>query len=361
MKHFTFAFIAVILFLIYHPMLGQSSDRQYVVVLDAGHGGKDPGNRGNGYIEKDIALKVTLKVGEILKKHKDIKVVYTRTTDVFVELDQRAKIANHEDADLFVSVHLNSFRKPSVYGTETFVLGTYRNKDNLDIAMRENSVIYLEEDYKETYNGFDPTDPASYIGMTLMQEEYLEQSILLADNIQRQYTNKLKRHDRGVKESGFLVLRETFMPSVLTEIGFLTNKTEGAYLNSAQGQNQISQSIAQGIVDYKNALNLHATQVSQGAATTTTTPATGVSFKIQLAVGSKPLETAPFNFKGLQNVERDQEGKLYKYYYGNTPDYLKAQEMLREAREKGYPEAFLVAYRNGQKISVEEALKLNAK
>src|SRR5699024_5653716 len=269
--------------------------------------------------------------------------IYTRKTDVFIPLHKRADIANKAKADLFVSIHLNAVGNAQPHGTETFVLGgSADNKKNLDIAMKENSVIYLEDDYKETYNGFDPSDPASYIGMTLMQEEYLDQSIVLADYIQKEYTNKLKRVDRGVKKAGLLVLRETYMPSVLTEIGFLTNRAEGQYLNSKKGQKEIAKSIAEGITNYKKALNYYEEE-SFADEITGEDLYENIKFRIQIGVGSKPLETAAYNFKGLEGVDRIKEGDFYKYYYGNTSDYLNIQSLNQEVKEKGFSEAFIVA------------------
>lgn len=362
MKHLIFSIFVLLSLLTYGQSADNSYNSQFVVVIDPGHGGKDPGNMGNGHKEKDIALKVGLKVGDLLKKDKDIKVIYTRTTDKFISLAGRAKIANDAKADLFISIHLNSFRTSSPHGTETFVLGTHRNKDNLDIAIKENSVIYLEEDHEETYNGFDPTDPASYIGMTLMQEEYLDQSIVLADYIQKKYTKKLRRTDRGVKKAGFLVLRETYMPSVLTELGFLTNKAEGRYLNSKKGQEDMAYSLTEGILKYKKALNLHESekQADFNDKSEESLATADILFRVQIGVGSTPLETAPYNFKGLEGVERLKEGEFYKYYFGRSSDYLKIQDINREAKKQGFPEAFIVAFENGEKISIETALKSKA-
>ena len=227
---------------------------KFVIVLDAGHGGHDPGNMGNKYIEKDIALNVVLKIGKQLEKNPNIKVVYTRKTDVFIELDKRGEIANKAKADLFVSIHCNSFHTQA-NGTETFVLGLHRNKTNLEVAKKENSVILLEENYHEKYAGYDPNSPESIIGLTLMQEEYLDQSIQLADYIQKSFKNKLKRKSRGVKQAGFIVLHQTVMPSVLIELGFLTYKKEGAYLNSKKGQDEMSKSIVESILEYKKSID----------------------------------------------------------------------------------------------------------
>lgn len=361
MKKFSLYFFLLCGILLLNQELAWSQNKTFVVVLDAGHGGKDPGNRGNGYKEKDIALKVVLEVGKILKKDKDIKVLYTRTTDKFVTLDDRAKIANDANADLFVSVHCNA-HSSNAQGTETFVLGLHRNEDNLKIAMKENSVIYLEDDYEVVYDGFDPSSPASYIGMTLMQEEYLDQSILLADYVQKQFTNTLKRVNRGVKQAGFLVLRKTFMPSVLVETGYLTNKQEGRYLNSPAGQAKMATSIAKGVVDYKNSINLSATEVKyKNDFKKSEKEYPLITFKVQIAAGSKPLELAPYNFKGLKGVSRKLEGKLYKYYYGSTSNYDEIQRLLQQAKSAGFSKSFLVAFKEGDKISVNDALKTKRK
>ncbi len=363
LKYIVFSIIAFFSVLSFGQTSGNSSNNQFVVVIDPGHGGKDPGSQKHGYIEKRIALNVALEVGKKLEKNKNIKIIYTRKTDVFIPLHKRADIANKAKADLFVSIHLNAVDNLQPHGTETFVLGgAADNEKNLDIAMKENSVIYLEDDYKETYNGFDPSDPASYIGMTLMQEEYLDQSIVLADYIQKEYTNKLKRYDRGVKKAGLLVLRETYMPSVLTEIGFLTNKAEGQYLNSEKGQKEIANSIAEGITNYKKALSNYQDEIGEDFANEIQGEGLheNIRFRVQIGVGSKPLETAAHNFKGLKGVERIKEGEFYKYYYGNTNDYLSIQSLNREAKEQGFPEAFIVAFENGEKISIEKALQKKA-
>ena len=193
-----------------------------------GSRGKDTGNRGNGYYEKHIALNITKAIGKQLEKTGTMKVLYTRQDDRFIELKNRAKIANEADADLFVSIHCDAFTSPKAYGAGTFVLGLHRNKDNFRIAQKENSVIFLEDDYETTYDGFDPNNPESVISLVLMQEAYLGQSIEAASTIQKSFVTNLNRKDRTVKQAGFLVLRETYMPSVLVEVGFLTNKKKGS-------------------------------------------------------------------------------------------------------------------------------------
>ena len=244
-KQFIHLFVFVFLFFSSNSFT-QNVKNEFVVVVDAGHGGKDPGNRGNGYFEKNIALNIALNVGEILTQNK-VKVVYTRTKDVFVDLYKRAQIANNANADLFISIHCDAHNS-NAYGAGTFVLGLHANERNFKIAQKENSVIYLEENYEQKYDGFDPNNPESVISLVLMQEEYLDQSIVAANYIQEFFVKDLNRRDRKVKQAGFLVLRNTYMPSVLIEAGFLTNKTEGQYLNSSKGQKEISASISKAIL-----------------------------------------------------------------------------------------------------------------
>ncbi|WP_432410705.1 N-acetylmuramoyl-L-alanine amidase family protein [Rasiella sp. SM2506] len=347
---------------------GKKNDttKPFVVVLDAGHGGKDSGNRGNGFYEKDIVLDVTLQVGRLLEKQPNIKVVYTRTTDVFVDLNKRGPIANKVDADIFVSIHCNS-HKTQAYGVETFVMGVDKSGQNLETAKKENEVIFLEENYEETYAGFDPSSPESLIGLTLMQEEYLDQSILLAGLIQNNIINNLKRKDRSVKSAPFWVLHSSYMPSVLVELGFLTNNNEGPYVNSKKGRKELANEIANGILNYKKNISL-ATDSSQNPViteeeidkaieTTEKNEYKGVEFRVQLAASAKKLDTKPSNFKGLKDVDRKKEDGLYKYYYGETSDYNKIQLMKTFAQEKGYSSCYVVAFEDGRKKNLSEVLK----
>lgn len=346
--------------------LSKNINDPFVVVLDAGHGGKDPGNTGNGYKEAEIALSVALKIGAELEKNPGIKVIYTRNKDVFVELRERAAIANRADADLFVSIHCDAFNNDA-HGAGTFVLGLHKTQANFEIAKKENEVIFLEENYEETYAGFDPSSPESFIGLTLMQEEYLDQSILLASLIQNNFTNSLKRKDRSVKQAGFWVLHNTYMPSVLIETGFLTHKGEGAYLNSKKGQNEIGMEIAKAILTYKNSLEIatsntknpiiEESEIDKAIESTEAKIYEGVIFKVQLAASSKKIETKPYNFKGLKDISRIKESGLFKYYYGATSDYNKIQLMKKYAREKGYPSSYIVAFKDGKKLKLSEVLK----
>ncbi|MDH5398567.1 MAG: N-acetylmuramoyl-L-alanine amidase [Cyclobacteriaceae bacterium] len=224
------------------------------IVIDAGHGGKDPGTMGATAREKDIALNIALKLGGYLEKHAPgTEVIYTRKSDTFIPLRGRSEIANKNGADLFVSVHVNAIGgKQSVYGTETYVMGLHKTGDNLNVAMRENAVIQKEEDYETHYDGFDPNSDASYIIFDLYQSAYLESSLVLAEKIQSQFKNRVQRRDRGVKQAGFLVLWQTYMPSVLVEVGYITNPDEEKYLASDRGQSLIASGIFRAIRDYKN-------------------------------------------------------------------------------------------------------------
>lgn len=330
-----------------------SAQKTYTVVLDAGHGGKDSGNTGNGYVEKNIALKVTLLAGKKLQKNKDIKVVYTRKNDSYPPLWKRGEIANKAKADLFVSIHCDAYQpRPQAFGFGTFVLGLRGNQKNLEIAKRENAGILLEDDYEKRYKGFNPNSIESAIGLSLLQEENLDKSLAFASMMQQISVQKLRRKDRKVKQDNFQVLRETIMPSVLIELGFLTNRKEGSYLNSKKGQEQMATAIAEAIQTYFKNLKLNTVE-PKDVEEFIENPI----FKIQIAAGKRKLDAKPYNFKGLKNVERVSVGSLYKYYYGNTENYEVAKKHLKEVKKKGYSSAFLVAFKGGKKISVEEALK----
>ncbi len=337
----------------------------FVVVLDAGHGGKDGGKYHNGLKESNIALSITLKVGALLEKDPNFKVIYTRKKDVFVNLHERGAIANRADADLFVSIHCNAHNSQA-HGAETFVLGLHANERNMEVAKKENEVIFLEDNYEENYAGYDPNRPESLIGLEILQAEYLDQSIMLAGLVQNNFANKLKRKDRSVKQAGFIVLHQSYMPSVLIETGFLTNKKEGAYLNSKKGQNELASSIAEAVKSYRQNLALATSdtqnpvitqdEIEEAIESTEEKIYDGVTFKVQLAASSTKLDTKPYNFKGLQEITRNEENGLYKYYYGETSDYNKILLMKTFAREKGYPSSYVVAFRDGEKVKLADIL-----
>lgn len=353
--------------------------------MDAGHGGKDPGNSYHGYVEKDIALKTTLKVGEYLEHEKDFEVVFTRKTDVFIELVNRPKVANKINANLFVSIHCNSVKNFEPEGTETFVMGLSRSNMNLEVAKNENSVILLEENYKKTYEGFDPKKPETFIGLKLVQEENLNSSITLASHIQDNFTNNLNRKTRGVKQQPLWVLDAAYMPGVLIELGFLSNTDEGAFLNSDEGQSKMARQIADAIIRYKrdyfsefttNTVEVKSVEVaSKKELSVNEVPVKPIkkeevevpiqneekesvvvvngTYKIQLFASSKKKDLTSREFKGLNPVSYTFENNLYKYFYGDTMELNVAKLLSQEAKKKGFKDAFVVVFTDGKATSIK--------
>lgn len=353
-----------------------AQNKKFKVVLDAGHGGKDYGATYHGNIEKNIALKTVLKIGAILEKESDIEVVYTRNTDVFVELDERANIANKSKGHLFISIHCNANANQTADGNETFVMGITRNAANLEVAKKENAVVTLEKNYKIKYDGFDPKKPESVMGLSIQQEENLEQSIAIASKIQEAFIKYTGNKNRGVKQAGFLVLRKITMPRILVEMGFVSHKTEGAFLNSENGQDKLAEAISTAILSYKKesfTLETPKKEVEkiekkeevkkeepikkEVAPAEKTVAHDAVIFSVQIATSTKKLETIPSNFKGLKSITVEKENALYKYFYGSVNEHKAAKELLKEAQAKGYSSAFIVATKNGKKISISEAIK----
>lgn len=333
------------------PVDSLAVQNQFVIVLDAGHGGDDPGNLGSGLQEKVIALDVTKRVGELLSKHREVKVIYTRTDDTFVKLRERARIANDAKADLFVSIHCNSVGTPHAHGTETFVLGLNRQAENLNVVKNENAVILLEEDYEEHYAGFDPNDPASFATSLLVQEDYLDDSIEAAAIVQKDLTANIKLRNRGVKEGNLAVLRLSYMPSILIEIGFLTNPKEAKFLSSSRGKEKTAQSIYQSLYAYVKSRDKNFSRITENAITPE--PADdSVHFKVQISASSRDLDTTPQNFKGLRNVSKVKSGMIIRYYAGDTASYQEIKQVQRDVLDKGFDGAFIVAFRNGKKIDL---------
>jgi N-acetylmuramoyl-L-alanine amidase len=357
---------------------GQSSN--FKVTLDAGHGAHDFGAVYNGHVEKNIALAVVLKVGKLLEANSKVDVTYTRKTDVFIDLVERANIANRANANIFVSIHCNANRNTAADGTETYVMGMNKVASNLEAAKKENSVITLEKDYKRKYEGFDPNSPETMIGLTLMQEEYLDNSISLASKIENSFDRLGKRiRGGGVKQAPFMVLHKAYMPRVLVEMGFISNYIEGNLLDSEEGQNEIAKAIASAIISYKNeyygngGVETNETRPSQKSAENNSKDSSApvepkktivkqdnynILFKVQISASSRKMELKPTNFKGLNNISIDFDNSIYRYMYGETSDYNEAMKLLDQAKEKGYGSAFLIAFKNGKKISVQEAIKL---
>ncbi|MDI1255713.1 MAG: N-acetylmuramoyl-L-alanine amidase [Flavobacterium sp.] len=380
-KYFT------LLFLCTGMLTAFAQSGKFKVTLDAGHGGKDWGAVYSGHVEKNVALGIVLKVGKILESTPSINVNYTRKTDVFIDLIERANIANRADANIFVSIHCNANKNTAADGTETYVMGMSKSASNLAVAKSENEVITMEKDYKEKYDGFDPNSPESMIGITIEQELYMENSIALASKVQSRFRDDLKKKSRGVKQAPYMVLHKAAMPRVLIETGFISNPKEGAALDSEEGQQEIAQAIADAIISYKKeyygsganesedkpSLKIEKTPESEVAPKQDipvktpekpkpeepkTTAIGEVVFKVQISASGKKLDPTPSNFKGLKNISVSNDGgSLYKYMYGETTDYEAAKQNLAEAKAKGYDSAYLVAFRDGKKISIQEAIK----
>jgi N-acetylmuramoyl-L-alanine amidase len=383
------------------------ADNDYVlktVVIDAGHGGKDPGAVCKNGKEKDITLSIALKLGKYIEKNfPDVKVIYTRNTDEFIELHRRATTANTNNADLFISIHANSSKKSDPYGSETYVMGLNKTAGNLAVAKTENEVILKEDDYSNQYEGFDPNSPEAYIIFSLYQNAFIEQSLNLASKIQDQFRVRVGQLDRGVKQAGFLVLWKTTMPSILIEVGFISNPKESAFILSEEGQIYLSSAIFRAFRDYKNemegkglvkplphddqqipdinnplqkdtssaliqndSLKNNISAHSDHPLTNPDTIAgknevpvllyTSIVFKVQIATSDKQLKTVPENFKGLKGVEELKDGNKFKYLVGNCRYYEEVLKLQNEVR-KNYPDAFTVAYKDGKKIPVIDAVK----
>lgn len=364
-RYLSLAFIGLIILL----PCRVSAQEKFIIVLDAGHGGKDPGAVNGKNQEKTINLNVTLRVGQLLEQNcPDVKVIYTRKTDVFVELYKRADIANKAGADLFVSIHTNAAKSSSAYGAETYLLGVEENRTsaNLNVAVEENKAILYESDYETHYEGYDPNSPESQIIFEFMQSEYTKESLKVATMVQNGMIGEPKRHDRGVHQAGYLVLWKSAMPSILIELGFISNPNEVKYLTSAQGVEELSQSIYKAFVNYiSDVKGKSPVATVQTAAPVQAKPDTPVVqtksdkpvFKIQFMTTPDQLPLTDSRFKGYQSVECHKDGKLYKYTCGNTGSYNEILKTQTEVRRK-YKDAFIIALLNGERISISEAKKL---
>ena len=337
------------------------------VVLDAGHGGNDPGALGSKCKEKDIALDVVLKTGALIKQHyPDVKVIYTRDRDVFVKLIDRAHIANSNQADLFISVHCNSTANSSVTGAETFVMGLSKSTANLETAKKENASILLEANYMENYDGFNPNSDEDYIAMTLFQSAYMEQSLKMAEKVQHQLTGNIcKRSDRGVKQAGFLVLYKASLPSILVELGFLSNRTEESYLMSDEGKKNMANAIFSAFKEYKTEFESNNTASSPPTTTTPTTPSTtphntntnedtkSLVYYVQIAASKKPLIIK--SFKNVTNVIEKRYNGNYIYLTSMTSAVETAKKNLDSIKKKGYKDAFIIAFMGDKRLTLKEA------
>lgn len=346
------------------------------VVIDAGHGGKDPGAKGLQSDEKDIVLSIALKLGKYINdNHKDVEVVYTRKDDVFVEVFRRADIANENNADLFISIHANASPNKRAYGTETYAMGLHTSKENLEVARKENKAILFEDDYSTRYEGYDPNSPESFIVFSLMQNTFLYQSLDFASHIQNQFTERVKRFNRGVKQAGFLVLWRTTMPSVLIEVGFISNPDEEKYLMSEQGQDHLASAIYRAFRDYKDAIEKRSNGSTQSVqfgkpANVIEKPVIQVTnhpqpetekknelfFRVQVSASSNQTSLDSEIFSGMKDISEFFSGGVYRYTVGRAETIAEATELRKKVNER-FPDAFLVASLNGKLISVQEAMK----
>lgn len=391
-------YICICLGLLTFPFCISSTEaKDFVVVIDAGHGGHDPGAIGKMSKEKNINLNVALKLGKQIQKNcRDVKVVYTRTRDVFIPLNRRAEIANDAKADLFISIHTNALaNNRTAKGASTWTLGLAKSDANLEVAKRENSVILYESDYKTRYAGFNPNSAESYIIFEFMQDKYMSQSVHLASLIQKQFRHTCQRVDRGVHQAGFLVLKASAMPSILVELGFISTPEEERYLNTEAGTTSLSNGIFRAFLNYKREQEIRLNGSSQTIipedspkievevtvdtdtapvknkenarqenkqipiraekAVVNQTERTAPVFKIQILTSSRPLAKNDKRLKGLKDVEYYKEGGIYKYTYGASTDYNKVLRTKRTISAQ-FKDAFIIAFKNEEKINVNTAI-----
>lgn len=367
-----------------HPVPGRKIRK---VVIDAGHGGHDPGAVGKKYRESNIVLSLSKKLGTLIKSsYPDIEIIYTRTTDEFVELYRRAKIANTAKADLFISLHCNASESPTPCGTETWVMGLHKSAANLEVARLENATILMEDDYENQYDGFDPNSPEAYILFSLFQNLYLEQSLDFASKIQYQFDKHLGRVNRGVKQAGFLVLYKTTMPGILVEAGFISNPTEEEYLGSENGQNALAGGIFKAFQEYKKSVEGELAETGEPPvpeplpvqrdtvakaqhhgnphreaprdSVVNTPKPDEVYLRVQFMASSEKKKTDGSDFKGIQDIRFYQQNGIFKYTSGNFTTMDEAVKRQHELQQLGFRDAFVVAFRNEDRITPAEALQL---
>ncbi len=365
----------------------QEKDNGYkirTIVIDPGHGGMDPGSAGKQATEKEVVLAIALKLGKYIENNMpDIRIIYTRKSDEFIPLYQRAEIANSNKADLFISIHANGTTNPMVSGTETLVLGLHRSGENFEVAKKENSVILLEDDYNTRYEGFDPNSPESYIIFSLMQNLYFKQSFNIAALIQDQFRERAQRKDRSVKQQGLLVLARTSMPGILIETGFITNPDEEKYLMSDEGQDLIAAAIYRAFRDYRKIIESRSSfalasrsdnlgseadsgvtvvseELSEGKVEEkpeqNQKPPSGVEFKVQIAASTKPISRGSHLFKGLTGVTEYHVGDIYKYAVGSSPTFQDIIPFSKQIRDR-FPDAFIIAVKESGVIPLDQALQ----
>ena len=356
-----------------------AANKRFTLVIDPGHGGHDAGARGAISMEKNINLTVALRFGKYVEQNMpEVRVIYTRKQDVFIPLHERANIANRANADLFISVHTNALPAGKVArGFETYTLGMHRAKDNLDVAMRENSVISMEKGFEQVYEGFDPKSSESYIIFEFIQGKNMERSVELARMIQRSVCDSGCRPDKGVHQAGFLVLRETSMPSCLIELGFITTPDEERLLNDNAKVDDIAKGIYEAFAKYKNKYDRSVSVPYRAANRQESTlpkivpdsykeapaakkavpaPKDAPVFKLQIFVGNRNLRKGDAHFKGETEFDSFQEGNLVKYTLGASTNYNEIYRLRKEKMEK-FPEAFIIAFKNGKKYDVNQAIR----
>ena len=337
-----------------HTVFTQQKVR--TVVIDAGHGGRDPGAVGRYAKEKDIALAIALKTGQYIEKNlTDVEVVYTRKTDVFVELHRRAQIANDREADIFISIHCNANNSSKPYGTETYVMGLHKSQANLEVAKLENAALLKEEDYSDMYDGFDPNRDEDYITLTLFQNAYLENSLILASMVQDQFRERARLKDRGVWQAGFWVLYKTAMPGILVETGFLSNPNDERYLRSEEGQTYIASAIYRAFKEYKLSFEDPENRAKPAISQNQEKQETGdIRFRVQFASSSKKKSLS--KFKDVEDVREYHHNGIYKYTSGNEKSYGEAVRIQNTLKlSKKYRDAFIVAFRDDERIDMNRA------
>ncbi len=397
--------LIIIISLVFSPLSGKNKETRGLetVVIDAGHGGKDPGAMVGKIREKDIVLAIALRLGNLIReKIPGVKVVFTRSTDNFVPLFERSVIANKNNADLFISIHANFCAAASIKGTETYVLGLHRTEDNLNVAKKENSVILLEKDYSTRYEGFNPNLSESYIMFELIQDANIDQSVEFAGILQDRFQKHAQRASRDVRQAGFLVLRESAMPSVLIETGYLSNKSEAAYLMSEAGRKTLALAIFDSFKSYKEKFesrlnqkytnsskkdlkdvsktavadlptaeepkNIDTLKPSQKPTIRENPPvvkeskqsakkiADQITYAIQISAYPRKLPVNSKLFKGIKNISEFTFGGYFKYYCLETSSFSEAKQNLQTIRAK-IPDAFVIAFKNGQPVPIKEVLK----
>ena len=358
-----------IIMLFFFPFFAESQDKLgkiNCICIDAGHGGKDPGCIGLKSYEKNIALSVALKVGKLIKtEYPDIKVVYTREKDEFIELDQRGKIANNHKADLFISIHVNAVNNKAVKGIETYVLGLHKLEANLQVAMKENAAIKYEDNYTVRYAGFDPSRPESYIIFSMMQNLYLGKSLEIAGLVQEELIKSTQKYDRSIRQAGFLVLKDVAMPAILVELGFISNPEEERFLNSLSGQNKMADAIARAFRQYKthvekNSVVLAPHSTEQGKDSLDKiqdSPSSGELFyAVQVASAVSPIKNRRDLCTGFE-VEELLTEKRYRYFVCKSSDLEEVKQKLQKVRKK-VKDCFIIAVHKGKLINIAEACRL---